>query len=180
MRVHLKGLYKTPKRLASGEVKHYYYAWRGGPRINAAPNTPEFIREFSEAHAARKQPDTGKLFSLIAAFRQSAEYHQLSDATKKDYARYLKMLEEEFGTLPIAALADPRVRGEFKEWRDRLAMKPRTADYAWTVLARVLSVAKDRGQISINPCERGGRLYGADRADKVWTEDDLSPEISHE
>jgi len=27
-----------------------------------------------------------------------------------------------------------------------MADRPRTADYAWTVLARVLSVAKDRGQ----------------------------------
>ena len=47
---------------------------------------------------------------------------------------------------------------------------PRKADYAWTTLARVLSVAKDRGRIPVNPCERGGRLYEADRKDKVWGE----------
>lgn len=41
----------------------------------------------------------------------------------------------------------------------------------WTVLARILSAAKDRGRISINPCERGGRLYeSGERLEKVWSE----------
>ncbi|WP_204269179.1 hypothetical protein, partial [Escherichia coli] len=45
---------------------------------------------------------------------------------------------------------------------------------AWTVLARIFSVAKDRGRISVNPCERGGRLYeGGDRLDKIWSEAQL-------
>jgi integrase len=39
---------------------------------------------------------------------------------------------------------------------------------AYSVLARVLSVAKDRGLISTNVCERGGRLYEADRAEIIW------------
>jgi len=47
----------------------------------------------------------------------------------------------------------------------------RHADYAWTVLQRILSVAKDRGKITTNPCEKGGRLYEADRSDKLWTDD---------
>jgi len=40
------------------------------------------------------------------------------------------------------------------------------------VLARVLSWSKDRGRISVNPCERGGRLYRGSRAEKIWTADD--------
>jgi hypothetical protein len=58
--------------------------------------------------------------------------------------------------MPIAAVEDKRARGKFKEWRDTMADRPRTADYAWRVLARVLSVAKDRGLIAVNVCERGG------------------------
>jgi integrase len=58
-------------------------------------------------------------------------------------------------------------------WRDRLAIRSRRqADYAWTVLARVLSWGKDRGLITVSPCERGGRLYRGSRADKIWTNDD--------
>ena len=47
----------------------------------------------------------------------------------------------------------------------------RQADYAWVVLARILSIAKDRGKITHNPCERGGRLYGASRVDDIWGEE---------
>jgi len=55
-----------------------------------------------------------------------------------------------------------------------MSATPRTADYAWTTLARVLSVAKDRGRIAVNVCERGGRLYKADRSEKIWTVDDIA------
>jgi integrase len=59
------------------------------------------------------------------------------------------------------------------EWRDKLALKSRRqADYAWTVLARVLSWSKNRGYVSSNPCERGGRIYRGSRAEKIWTADD--------
>lgn len=74
----------------------------------------------------------------------------------------------------MAALPDRRVRGEFKTWRDTFAETPRKADYAWTTLARIMSFAKDRGIIATNPCERGGRLYVADRKDKIWTEEDIA------
>jgi hypothetical protein len=67
--------------------------------------------------------------------------------------------------MPLSVVQDRRTRGKFKEWRDGMAANPRKADYAWTVLARVLAVAKDRGLIAVNVCERGGRLYEADRAD---------------
>jgi hypothetical protein len=55
---------------------------------------------------------------------------------------------------------------------------PRKADLAWTVLARILSFGKDRGIITRNPCERGGRLYVADRRDKIWTEQNIAAVLS--
>jgi hypothetical protein len=59
------------------------------------------------------------------------------------------------------------------DWRDELALRSkRQADYAWTVLARVLSWAKDRGKITVNPCERGGRVYHGTRVDFVWSVED--------
>jgi hypothetical protein len=55
---------------------------------------------------------------------------------------------------------------------------PRKADYAWTTLARMMSFAKDRGTISTNPCEKGGRLYVADRTDKFWGEQEIASLLS--
>jgi integrase len=173
MRVHLKGVHSVRMRLADGKVAIYYYAWRGGPRLRGAPGSAEFVQSFHESHAARKQPAQGCLFTLIAEFRTSAEYLGLAASTRRAYAAYLKEIEIEFGDMPLRAIESPKARGEFKRWRDGMAATPRKADYAWTTLARVLSVAKDRGRIASNPCERGGRLYAAERADKIWAEADV-------
>ena len=108
-----------------------------------------------------------------AQIKVSTEYTSLADKTRKDYLHFLKMVENEFGTMPLAVVQDRRARGKFKEFRDGLASNPRTADYFWTVLARVLSVAKDRGLIAANVCERGGRLYEADRAEQIWLDDHI-------
>jgi len=70
--------------------------------------------------------------------------------------------------MPLSVVQDRRARGKFKEWRDGMAANPRNADYAWTVLARVIPVAKDRGLVAVNVCERGGCLYEADRAEIIW------------
>lgn len=53
MRFRLKGLARTRKRLANGVIETYYYAWRGGPRINEAYGTPEFVEAFNRAVLAR-------------------------------------------------------------------------------------------------------------------------------
>ncbi len=173
MRVNLKGVNRSVVKLASGQVKTYWYAWRGGPRLEGEPGSPEFVRSYSAAHATRIQPRGGTVFTLISEFKSSAEYQGLRPSTRRAYAAYLKSVEQEFGDMPIEALSDPAVRGEFKSWRDTMMSTPRKADYAWTTLARVLSVAKDRGRIPVNPCERGGRLYEVDRKDKVWGEAEL-------
>lgn len=179
MRVTLKGVAKATKTLADGSKRDYYYAWRGGPLLKGLdglplqPSDPEFHIAYTKAHATRKQRPDGNIGTLVQLFRESSEFKGLKDKTKRDYRRYLDMVDERFGKMPLSALESPKVRGKFKEWRDSLADRPRVADYAWTVLARVLSVAKDRGKISTNPCERGGRLYEADRAEKIWTAEHL-------
>jgi integrase len=178
VRVVLKGIHKVKARLCSGEFKTYYYAWRGGPQIRAKPGTPEFVREYHEAHASMRQPRAGTFMTIIAQYKGAPEFTKLAASTRRAYLIYIKLIENAFGDLPVAALADRRVRGEFKDWRDSFADTPRKADYAWTTLARIMSFAKDRGIIATNPCERGGRLYVADRRDKIWTEDDIAALLS--
>lgn len=174
MRIVLKGIHKVKRKLANGEMRVHFYAWRGGPAILAKPGTPEFVREYHDAHASLRQPRAGTFMTIIAQYKAAPEFTGLAVSTRRAYLAYIKLIEDEFGDLPVAALADRRVRGEFKTWRDSFAETPRKADYAWTTLARVMSFAKDRGIIAINPCERGGRLYVADRKDKIWTEQDIA------
>jgi len=178
VRVVLKGIHKVRVPLANGEMKTYYYAYRGGPQIKAPLGTADFVSQYQDAHANLRRPPAGAFISIIARYKSAPEFTKIAASTRRDYLRYIKLIEDEFGDLPIAALADRRVRGEFKDWRDKFANTPRKADLAWTVLARIMSFAKDRGIIDSNPCERGGRLYVADRRDKIWTEEDIAAVLS--
>lgn len=174
MRMRLKGVNSITKRLADGTTRTYWYAWKGGPALRGEPGAPEFVASYNAAVSA-KIPVAGKtLSSVIAYFQTTTEFTKdISERTRADYVKQIKIIEQKFGDFPLSALGDKRTRGIFKEWRDQLAAKSvRQADYAWTVLARILSVALDRGKISDNPCTKGGRLYQSDRVDKIWTLDD--------
>jgi len=176
MRTRLKGINSITKQLADGSWVTYRYAWKGGPPVHGEPGTPEFIDSYNDAVAV-KRPTVGKtLLSLTRYFQTTSEFkNDIKPRTRDDYIKQIRIIEKKFGDFPVSGLSDPRARGIFKEWRDELAEKSiRQADYAWTVLARVLSVAKDRGHIKVNPCERGGRLRAVEvvaaaaRQTKQW------------
>lgn len=180
MRVRLKGLMKVKKKLASGKTIYYCYAWRGGPLLKTKsgepmqPGDPMLPKAFADATKDRHVDPSETMAALITEYRASTEYLSKSEKTRREYDRYLDLIREKFGKLPFFMIQDPRHRGEFKKWRDTMADRPRTADYAWTTLARVLSFGKDRGRIAVNIAEKGGRLYAADRAEKVWTPEHLA------
>jgi integrase len=187
MRVRLRGINSYRARLADGSTKTYWYAWKGGPRLRGELGSAEFIASYNEAAALKVKTPSGRILSLLQSYQASEDFRQLRQRTREDYARIIQReIEPDFSGFPITGLADKRSRAIFMEWRDRLALKSRRqADYAWTVLARVLSWAKDRGHITVNPCERGGRIYRGSRAEKIWTDDDeaqflkSSPEHLH-
>src|SRR5882672_5750875 len=83
MRVHLKGIHTTHKKLASGKTKKYYYAWKNGPRINAEPDTPEFLRLYNDAVSIRKERPSSTMRALIDYFRDSDEYKTGSVHSKR-------------------------------------------------------------------------------------------------
>ena len=173
MRVKLKGLNSVTKRLADGRTVSYFYAWKGGPPLRGEPGTPEFIHSYNQAIARKVVLPQGALLRILQSYQVSGEFLGRAERTRSDYIKQIKIIEREFGDFPLSALNDRRTRGIFMAWRDRLALKSRRqADYAWQVLALVLAWALDRGLIMANPCARGGRLYRANRVDKIWTQDD--------
>lgn len=173
MRVRLRGLNHTTKRLADGRTVTYWYAWRGGPRLPGKPGEPAFMAAYDAAVRRRVSAPAGTLLSLLQAYQASPDFRDLAERTRADYIGRIELIEASFATFPLAAMTDPAARGKFLDWRDTLALRSRRqADYAWSVLARVLSWGLDRGKIGANPCQRGGRLYRGSRAEHVWTADD--------
>jgi integrase len=180
VRVRLKGINSRRKRLADGSYRTYYWAWKGGPPLRGEPGSPEFHASYNEAVAKKAVPPTGKLLSVLQAYEASDAFLSLAPRSRSDYVGKLRIIEKKFGDFPLSGMTDPRTRGVFKAWRDRLALSSRRqADYAWVVLARILSFGKDRGLIAANPCERGGRLYRGSRAEKIWTPADEAAFLKH-
>jgi integrase len=171
--IRVKGLNWSTFKLANGTTKTNYYAWRGGPLLVGEPGSPEFWASYNAAVATRVVATDGRLLSLTQAYQRSQEFLSRRERTRTDYINQIAKIEQKFGDMPIKALADPRTRGIIMDWRDELALKSkRQADYAIQVLALVLAWAKDRGKITVNPCERPGRVYHGTRVDQVWSVDD--------
>jgi integrase len=136
--------------------------------------SPEFLAAYTAAHAARRQPDSSKFFSVVAGYKASQDFRGLKPRTKADYLQHLSKIENTFGDLPMDALEDARVTRDFLEWRDSMAASPRQADYSWMVLMRLLSWARARGLTHYRPPERVERLYHADRSEKIWSEPQIA------
>jgi len=182
MRVRLRGINSKRKKLADGSFKTYYWAWKGGPPLRGEPGSPEFIASYNEAVAQKVTPPRGILLSLLQQYQASEDFRLLADSTRRSYIPLIARIEKALGKFPLFALKDRRARGIFLAWRDKIgsASGRRQADYAWTVLARVLSWSLNRGLIGTNPCEHGGRLYrGGARVDKIWTAADEAAFLEH-
>src|SRR5262249_45457628 len=131
MRVRLKGVNRSVKRLADGTIKTFWYAWRGGPRLHGEPGTPEFIASYNAAVAA-KAPVPGTLRSVLTAYQASSDFTGLRDRTRETYAWHIARIERTFADFPLTALADPRTRGVFLPWRGASAMpSPSSPHLRW-------------------------------------------------
>lgn len=173
MRVPLKGLNVVKKTLKNGKRVAYYYAWKGGPSLTGEIGTPEFFASYQAAIATKSRASDDMLASLLASYQNSSDFTKLAERTRKDYIRQIKRIEAKLADFPISALGDRETRGIFLEWRDDLAkVSRRQADYAYAVLALILSWAIDRGKITTNPCERAGKVYRSKRIESVWMSDD--------
>lgn len=167
--VQLRGVH-----VVKAKGREYHYAWRGGPRLQGVPGSPEYIASYTSEHAKRKAPITGTFREVIIKYRASPAFEKLGEHTKRAYNVHLNTIEEKWGSMPLAALNDANVRKHFVAWRDSMAKTPRTADMAVGVLKRVLSWGEERVLVHANHAAPIGRLHRADKSDAIWTADDVA------
>ncbi|MET3723820.1 hypothetical protein [Sphingomonas trueperi] len=85
------------------------------------------------------------------------------------------MIEERAGKFPTAIFADPRMTAKVVKWRNERAATPRSGDIGITVLSALLAFARLRGHVPENVARDIPQLYkGSDRAEIVWTNDDMA------
>ena len=177
MKTVLKGIHKVSVRLASGARKEYFYAWRGGPRLDSEPGTRAFLAEFAALTAERDKPQhyNNTLQALINAYQQDPAFLQLKAVTKKGYIQRIRRIEAEFGDMPIKVLNDPRVRADFLDWRTKVAKDSgeREADFRTAMLARILSWAHHHRKITAHHLKNPRRLHKGSRAEFIWRDEEI-------
>src|SRR5947209_2569623 len=123
VKVELKGIAKVK---AKGQV--YYYAWRGGPRLRGEPGTTEFMASYNEAIEDRRTPDASRFRALVVHYKRN-KFPTLAQTTQRQWAPWLDRVAEYFGALRIAQFDRPeKIRPIIRQWRNRWADTPRTAD----------------------------------------------------
>lgn len=181
----LPGVHRVRVSIASGRAE-YWYAWRGGPRILSVKARsdaeldallPGHIAAAAEGYRLAVKPPAPKnlLDSLITAYLASPDFAGLADRTKADAQRYLVKVREKWAELPLEALKAEGMRKAILDWRDSYGATPKTADAYMDALGRVLSWAKKRGDINVNPIEKAPRIYSANRAEAIWGKPQLVP-----
>jgi integrase len=169
MHIRARGINLVRARLASGEIKTYYYHRATGRRLLGAPGSPEFLTSLGEAEASAIGRKAGTLSGLIRDFEQTKQYRRLAESTKKEYTRVFRFWDAEYGTCPYRALEDKAFRADVIKWHDRFSEnKPREADNRVTILARVLSWGAKDGPLKVNVLDGFERAYASDRSDIIW------------
>jgi integrase len=172
--VKLKGINKVRKKLACGTIKLFYYHRATGKRLPDDIRSLEFRAAYDDAERITPR-DAGTVAGLIREYTASPKFLKTRDSTQREYKRMLKKLEDKFGTMPVAALAVPRVIGKFIDYQEEIGLdKPREADNRLTVLSAVFSYSKRKGRIARNPLEGFERLYAGDRSEIIWTEVEIT------
>lgn len=165
-------LHLVSKRLASGK-RWYVYAWRGGPQIAVLDgDKPVVTREILDAQYKARQESFGQptdtIDALITDYQANPKYEKLKDSTKKDYRLWLTRLSERFGSSPVEAFTDWRMRGDVIAWRDEWAHQPRTADKATVMMVTLLNWAVENGKLERHFCHGIGLLHSVDKSEEIW------------
>jgi hypothetical protein len=95
---------------------------------------------------------------LCAKYEASAELQEAGAADRADLKRHLSVVRDGWADAAGGPEGDG-ARKALLDWRDRYKDTPKTADAYLGALALVLSWAKKRGDLPVNPLEKWPRLY---------------------
>ncbi len=171
VRAKIDGVFPTYKTLKDGTRRTYWYHRATAKRLHGEPGSAEFIADYAAAEKLIRDRHAGTFNSLVRSYTTSVEFEQkLAPSTQAEYKRMLTKAEAEFGTMPLAALDDPRVRKDLLDWREKIARQSgqREADNRLSAISAMLTWAVDRGKLTVNHLRGFKRLYHVDRSEIIW------------
>lgn len=183
----IRGVHFVRVSRAGKPTRWYVYAWRGGPVVlkTTGPTRPRLGRAevglIKDALDGLRSVDPTTLLSLIRQWRSedparksSPEWEALAAGTKKTWGSALNLIEEKWGSTPLAVWNDPRMVAKVVAWRDSRGDTPRAADIGVTVLRALLEFGRLRGRVAFNAAAKIPTLYrNGQRAEIIWTDDDV-------
>jgi integrase len=114
MIVRIKGV-----KAVRSKGRVYYYHRKTMFRLPGEPGSAEFMAKLRELDSPKAtNHKVGALGGLIAVYKQSPEYMNLAQGSKREYGKALKYLKP-FDTVPLIAITDTRIY----ELRDRISSK---------------------------------------------------------
>jgi len=154
---------------ARGKEYYYYHPFRGtsreGQRVSL-PGDPFDARGIPNAawwEAYRRVageeapgPRHGTFGALILQYQASPEWTVLSAATRSDWSRYLRWIEDAWGPLNVRQLEPKYVL----KLRDKYAQSPAAANNLLRCLSAMMSWCIPRGWRDTNPCSHVRKLKG--------------------
>lgn len=155
------------------DSRWYVYAWRGGPCIYTVDGArpvinPEILglqQKAMQRTSAYRVPD---IDGLIADYEASPDYTDRAASTRKDYRLWLTRVSQRFGSVPVEAFEDRRMRGDIIDWRNNWASQPRTADKASVMMSTLLNWAVENGRLDTNVAAGIKQLHSVNKADQIW------------
>lgn len=181
-RITLKGIHRVRMKLRDGTVREYHYAWRGkgAPKFWSSESavkvgSAEYLAALAEC-APKGEMSKGLFREVILGFLASQDFGKLSPRYRKDIetsVRHSKNgIDHKFGTAPIAAFSDPRIRGRVLAWRDGIGGK--VGDDRVRHLQRIVQWALDRGKIAQHQLTNIASIYESNRAEVLWHPDEIA------
>jgi integrase len=175
MKAELVGIHRVKKILADGSRREYFYAWRGGPRMQEEPFSDAFTAEW--VRLTRDRPDApykGCMAEIIREYLKSPVYTTLKPSTREGYDIAITAIEADFYDMTAAKIVATGTRQIFLQWRDEIAKThPRKADLFMSVLKRILWFGMDREMISRHPLEHVEKISDGTRRDVIWTDSEI-------
>lgn len=179
MRVKIKGIHKVKRKLADGSTKIHYYAWRGGPKMEALPHTEQFAIEYAEHKKSTSESKIKTIETLIEHFtgtnkHPNPDFNVLADSTQRDHLYAFGIIKKEWPQLPIKLTQQRGMKAEIRKWHRSFSDSPRKADKLLFSLSKVFSYALADEIIDKNPCTGIERLYTGSRRDSVWSSEQVA------